>query len=33
MVCMLDVSTWPTASSAEKFGDQEISEMTNYFDW
>ena len=31
MVCMLDVSTWPTASSAEKFGDQEITEMTNYF--
>ena len=29
---MLDVSTWPTASSVEKFGDQEISEMTNYFD-
>ena len=31
MVCMLDVSTWLTASSTEKFGDQEISEMTNYF--
>ena len=28
---MLHVSTWPTASSAEKFGNQEITEMTNYF--
>ena len=31
MVCMLDVSKWPTGSSAEKFGDQEITEMINYF--
>ena len=31
IICMLDVYTWPTASSAEKFGDQEITEMTNYF--
>ena len=29
---MLDVSTWPPVSSAEKFGDQEIIEMTNYFE-
>ena len=28
---MLHVSTWPTASSAEKFGNQEITEMINYF--
>ena len=32
MVTMLDVSTWPPVSSAEKFGDQEIIEMTNYFE-
>ena len=31
MVSMLDVSTWPTASSPEKFGYQEITEMANYF--
>ena len=28
VVTMLDVSTWPPVSSAEKFGDQEIIEMT-----
>ena len=32
MVTMLDVSTWPPVSSAEEFGDQEIIEMTNYFE-
>ena len=32
VVTMLDVSTWPPVSSAEKFDDQEIIEMTNYFE-
>ena len=32
MGTMLDVSTWSPVSSAEKFGDQEIIEMTNYFE-
>ena len=32
MVTMLDVSTWLPVSCAEKFDDQEIIEMTNYFE-
>ena len=32
MASMLDVSIWPSVSSAEKFGDQEIIETTNYFE-
>ena len=31
MVTMLDVSTWLPVSSAEKFSDQEIIEITHYF--
>ena len=32
MVTMLKVSTWPPVSNAEKFDEQEIIEMTNYFE-